>query len=281
MNNEKIARSFMNLIGILVALFAIFPLIWMVISGFKKQEEVLAFPLKFFPEQWNVKNYREILTDSTSFFPDGASFTHSMLVTFAVAAFSVVCSLLLNSMAAYVFARLDFPLKRFLWVYYMMTMFVPGIAVYITSFMVVDMLQMTNTFWVLTLPGIAYVWSVFFIRQFYLNIPVALEEAALLDGASRFRIYLSIFLPLSIPPFVIMGINVFLGFWSSFLWPVMTISDPSFYQINQLIMFFKSQRNTEWHYIMAAASIASIPPIGLMLIFQKYIMQGIKLSGIK
>jgi multiple sugar transport system permease protein len=281
MKKTNIARILINLIGFLVALIALFPLIWMIVSGFKKREEVLSFPFHFFPKEWNFQNYRDILMNSTAFFPDGASFVNSILVTFGVAVFSVVCSLLLNSMAAYVFARLDFPLKKFLWVYYMMTMFIPGIAVYITGFMVVDMLEMTNTFWVLTLPGIAYVWSVFFIRQFYLNVPIALEEAAFLDGASRFRIYWSVFLPLSMPPFVIMGMTVFLGYWSSFLWPVMTVSDPGLYQINQLIMFFKSQRSTEWQYIMAAASIASIPPIILMLTFQKYIIQGIKLSGIK
>jgi len=281
MNESKLARYSANLLGVFVALLAIFPLFWMIVSGFKKQEEVLAFPFRFFPKEWNFQNYIDILVNSNSFFPDGASFSRSLLVTFGVAGFCVVFSLLLNSMASYVFARLEFPFKKLLWVYYMMTMFIPGIAVYITGFMVVDMLEMTNTFWVLTLPGLAYVWSVFFVRQFYLNIPIALEEAALLDGASRFRIYWSIFLPLSIPPFVIMGMNVFLGYWSAFLWPVMTISDPSLYQINQLIMFFKAQRNTEWQYIMAAASIASLPPIVLMLMFQKYIIQGIKLSGIK
>ncbi|REK75867.1 carbohydrate ABC transporter permease [Paenibacillus paeoniae] len=281
MNESRKARYIANLIGIFVALIALFPLIWMTISGFKKREEVLSFPFRFFPKEWNFQNYVDIIMNSTSFFPDGASFMTSMFVTFGVAVFCVIFSLLLNSMAAYVFARLEFPFKKFLWLYYMLTMFIPGIAIYITGFMIVDMLNMTNTFWVLTLPGLAYVWSVFFVRQFYLNIPMALEEAALLDGATRFRIYWSIFLPLSVPPFVIMGMNVFLGYWSAFLWPVMTISDPSLYQINQLLMFFKAQRNTEWQYIMAGASIASVPPIVLMLMFQKYIIQGIKLSGIK
>ncbi len=189
--------------------------------------------------------------------------------------------LFVNSMAAYVFARLDFPLKNFWWIYVIMTLFIPSMAILIPSYIVVAKLQMLNTLAVLVIPGIASAINVFLIRQFYLNIPVELEEAALIDGASRFKIYWYIFLPLSVPVFVLVGIGAFLGYWNSLIWPIMTISDERLYLIMQLLAYFRSEQNNQWAMIMAGSTIAAIPVIILFLIFQRHLIEGIKISGIK
>lgn len=266
-------RISINLIGIIVVLLSLFPLVWMAISGFKSKEEVLAYPFKFLPTEWQFSNYLHLF--------DTNVFIRSMGITFLGAVIFAFLVIFINSMAAYVFARLDFPFKNFWWVYVILTMFIPGMAILIPSYIVVAKLHMLNTLAVLILPGVAGAGSVFFIRQFYLGIPTELEEAAMIDGASRFKIYLHIFLPLSLPPFVIVGIGAFLGYWNSFIWPIMTISDERLYQIMQLLAYFRSTQNTEWAMIMAGSTLAAIPTIILMLIFQRYIIQGIKIAGLK
>lgn len=260
-------------IGVLVACGALFPLLWMMIAGFKGKTEVLATPFQFFPERWMFSNYAEIFRDQM--------FLKSMGITFGGAVVFALLSLIINSMAAYAFARLEFRLKGVMWIYVIMTMFIPGMAILLTSFIVVTELGMLDTMAVLILPGVASAGHMFFIRQFYLNIPLALEEAAMIDGASRLRIFTNIFLPMSYPVFVIVGIGSYLGFWNAFVWPTMTITNEDLFQIMQFLATFRSQRSTELGLLMAGSTLAAIPTIVLFLIFQKYIIRGIKISGLK
>jgi multiple sugar transport system permease protein len=266
-----------------IALLALFPLLWMGFSGFKSAADVLSIPFRLFPRTYHPENYANLLsgTVDATVFPKGASFVRSMLLTFFVSSVSVVLSLMVNSMAGFVFARLRFPFKKVLWVLYLVPWFIPGISVVVTQFLVVSKLSMLNSLAVLILPGIAWSYSIFFYRQFYLGIPQSLEEAAKMDGASFSRIYTRIFFPMSGTPFVIMGLSVFLGYWSSFLWPILTVSDPSLFQINQLVSYFKSSYNRQMHYVMAASTITAVPTIVLFLLFQGKILLGIKISGLK
>lgn len=184
-------------------------------------------------------------------------------------------------MSAFVFARLDFPFKSALWIYVISTMFIPAMAILIPSFIVVTKLQMLDTLAVLIVPGIASAGSMFFIRQFYLNIPLALEEAAMIDGSTRFGTYRFIFLPMSFPPFVIVGIGAFLAYWNAYLWPIMTITNPKLYQVMQFLGNFRSERGSELGLLMAGSTLVAIPIIIIFLIFQRYLIQGIKISGMK
>ncbi|MFC5649936.1 carbohydrate ABC transporter permease [Paenibacillus solisilvae] len=270
---DQVMKTVLSVIGFLVALTALFPLLWMTIAGFKGKTEVLSTPFKFFPDKWLVENYADILKDIT--------FTRSMAVTFIGAIVFTVLSLIVNSMAAYVFARLEFRFKRIMWLYVITTMFIPGMAIMLTSFIVVTKLNMLDTMAVLILPGVASAGGMFFIRQYYLNIPIALEEAALIDGANRIKIFLHVFMPMSFPVFVIVGVGAYLGYWNSFVWPTMTITNPELFQIAQYLATFRSERSTEMGLLMAGSTLAAIPTILLFLIFQKYLIQGIKISGLK
>ncbi|WP_199341202.1 carbohydrate ABC transporter permease [Paenibacillus sp. JZ16] len=186
-----------------------------------------------------------------------------------------------NATAAYVFARLEFRFKTFLWVYVIITMFIPGMAILLTSFIVVNEMGMLDTLAVLVLPGIASAGHMFFIRQFYLNIPMALEEAALIDGAGRTKIFTHIFIPMSFPVFVIVGIGSYLAYWNSFVWPTMTVTNPELFQIMQYLYTFRSERATEMGMLMAGSALSCLPTIVLFLFFQKHIISGIKISGLK
>lgn len=258
---------------VLISVSILFPLAWMAIAGFKGKTEVLRSPFQFFPDVWRFDNYVKILQDP--------EFSRAMVVTFFGALIFTALSLIVNSLAAYAFARLDFRGKKFWWVYCIMPMFIPMMAILLTSFMVVSSLGMLNTLAVLIIPGVASAAQMFFIRQFYLGFPVAVEEAALIDGASRWQIFLRVFLPQSAAPFVVMGIASYLAYWNAYVWPILTISDPNLTQIMQFLGNFRSDRGNDWGMLMAGSTLAALPTIVLLLIFQRFIVNGVRISGIK
>lgn len=261
---------------ILSAVFIIaslFPLAWMVIAGFKSKTEVVETPFQFFPEAWLWQNYAQILADPT--------FLQTLVWTFFGAVLFTVGSLAVNSLAAYAFARLDFRFKGTIWAIVITTMFIPGMTILLTSFIVVTRLSMLDTLAVLVIPGLASAAMVFFIRQFYLNIPKSLEEAAMLDGCGRWGIFVRIFLPLSKPPFVVMGITAFLAYWNSYVWPILTITSPERFVLQQYLATFRSERSTELGLLMAGSVLAAAPVIILFLIFQRQIIGNIKMAGLK
>ena len=262
--------------GVLMALIAVtvmFPLAWMAIAGFKGKTEVLRSPFQFFPDMWRFDNYAKIATDP--------QFSRAMIVTFVGALIFTVLSLGVNSMAAYAFARLEFTGKRFWWVYCLLPMFIPMMAILLTSFVVVSKLQMLNTMAVLIIPGVASAAQMFFLRQFYLGIPLAVEEAARIDGATRWQTFVRIFLPQSAAPFVVMGITAYLAYWNAYVWPILTINDPNLTQIMQFLGNFRSDRGNDWGMLMAGSTLASLPTILLLLVFQRFIVNGVRISGIK
>jgi multiple sugar transport system permease protein len=258
---------------VFIAITCLLPIAWMAIAGFKGRNEVLRTPFQFFPDIWRTENYAQILGD-----PD---FVRAMAVTFGGALIFTALSLTVNSMAAYAFARLDFWGKRFFWVFCIVPMFIPGMAILLTSFMVVTKLGILNTLAVLIIPGVASSFQMFFIRQFYLSTPVALEEAAMMDGASRWRIFTSIFLPQSLAPFVVVGVASFLGYWNAYVWPILTIQSPELTQIMQYLGNFRSERGNEWGLLMAGSILAALPTILLVLVFQRWIVNGVRISGLK
>lgn len=266
-------RAVSALLIVLISVSVMFPLAWMAIAGFKGKTEVLRSPFQFFPDVWRFDNYVKIVQDP--------EFSRAMVVTFVGALIFTALSLAVNSLAAYAFARLDFRGKRFWWVYCIMPMFVPMMAILLTSFMVVSALGMLNTLAVLIIPGVASAAQMFFIRQFYLGFPVAVEEAALIDGATRWQIFLRVFLPQSAAPFVVMGIASYLAYWNAYVWPILTITDPNLTQIMQFLGNFRSDRGNDWGMLMAGSTLAALPTIVLLLVFQRYIVNGVRISGIK
>ncbi len=262
-------------IAVVVTFIALFPLAWMLMAGFKPEREVLAVPFRFLPTRWVLDSFKRLFADTT--FP----FLTAMRSTFIVSAVATVLALAVNSMAAYAFARLDFRFKRLLWGVTVLCMYIPGITILLTSFILVSRLGMLDTMAVLILPGVASAYSIFFFRQFFLNMPLSLEEAALIDGATRFRIFTRIYLPNALSPLVIIGVGTFLGYWNSFLWPTMTVTKISNLQVMQVMRSYSSMYSTWWGTVMAGSTLAALPPIILFLIFQRHIVKGIILSGIK
>lgn len=262
-----------TVVSVIIIGLALFPLAWMVISGFKIRTEVVRTPFQFFPEVWHWENYTQILQDT--------SFLRTLLITGGGAVVFTVCSIAVNSMAAYAFARLEFAGKRIVWPLVLGTMFIPGMTILLTSFIVVTKLYMLDTLAVLIIPGMASAGHIFFVRQFYLNIPSSLEEAAVVDGCGRWGVYLRIFLPLSKAPFVVVGIGSFMAYWNAFVWPVMTITSPELYQVQQYLADFRGERSSELGLLMAGSACAAAPIIIIFLVFQRQIIANIKMAGLK
>ncbi|GAB3127146.1 carbohydrate ABC transporter permease [Glaciibacter psychrotolerans] len=261
------------IVGVVFVLAALFPLAWMIIAGFKSKTEVISTPFQFFPEVWLWQNYAQILADP--------AFVRTFVWTLLGAILFTLLALAINSLAAYAFARLEFRFKGALWVIVITTLFIPGMTILLTSFIVVTRLQMLDTLAVLVIPGAASAGMVFFIRQFYLNIPLSLEEAAMLDGCNRFTIFWRLFVPLSKPPFIVMGITAFLAYWNSYVWPILTITSPERFVLQQYLATFRSERSTELGLLMAGSVLAAAPVVIIFLIFQRQIIGNIKMAGLK
>ncbi len=271
---KKTTQTILKLILALFIIFiTLFPLIYMGLAGFKSELEIASKEFHFFPSVWNVENYSTLFGDPL--------FIQSIWLTFVGAMVFAIAGSLIASMAAYVFARLEFPLKRIIWPMVLVTMFIPFMSIFVTSYITVTKLKMLDTLWVLIVPGLASAANVFFFRQFYLFFPTAIEEAAIIDGAGKFGTYWYIFIPNSLSVFVIISIMRFMGYWNSYIWAVMTISKDSLYTIMQRLSYFRTDYGNDWGVIMAGSTIAAIPPLVLLIIFQKYIIKGVKIAGIK
>lgn len=264
---------------VIILLLVMFPIIWMLPAAFKTRTEIFKIPNTFLPENPTIANFSKIFKPSSY---DNWNFVSSFFATLFVSITGVILSLFINTLTAYVFARLDFKGKKILWIYFLFSMFVPGITILMTSFRVVSELGMLDTLAVLILPGVANSYHIFFFRQFFLSVPTALEEAAVIDGASKFRIYFSIFLPLSIAPMIVSGASVFMGYWNSFLWPTLTITEnTNIMQISQVLRILHDRYSSDYGVVIAGTILSLIGPLIMFIIAQRKIISGEFMSGIK
>lgn len=273
---KKVSRVLLTILAVLVAILIIFPIIWIIPAAFKGRSELFSVPNTFFPKKWTWSNVEKVFAADLN----GSSFVKSMGVTLLVAVLSTVCSLFVNMLCAYALARIEFRFKKILWPLLLFPMFIPGITIQLTSIRVVNALKLVDTIFVLFVPGMANAFQIFFFRQFYLNIPKNIEEAAEIDGASKLAIFFKIYLPLSVTPMVINGVGIFMGAWNSFIWPALTVSEnKNLTQIMQVIRTLNVSYSGDYGVVIAATLISLIVPIGLFAIFQKRIVEGIALTG--
>lgn len=275
-------RILLYAVCVIVLLFIFIPLFFMIISMFKDKTEIFALNFTVFPNNWTTDNFARLFY--LQYTTIGVNFFQSLFMTILVATISMVLSLFINSLAGYAFARLDFPFKKTLFVITIMTMFIPGITILLTSISVVSSLGMMNTIWVLIVPGLASAYNIFFFRQFYLGFPKDYDEAAAVDGTGPIGIYFRIYLPNSLTPMVIMGAGTFIGYYNSYLWPTLTIDGDhkQYMQIMSLInALFNDASTLGYGAVLAASAIALIPVVLVFIIVQRFIKEGISLAGVK
>jgi multiple sugar transport system permease protein len=262
---------FSHVMLIVVALIFLFPFFWMVSNAVRSNVEVLATPVRLLPHQFEWDNFIRAWTE----LPFGRFFLNSMIVAVSVTVITVIVSCL----SGYAFARLNFPGRDLLLMGYLGTLMVPGIMLIIPLFLIVNALGMVNTFQGVILPVAFGTFGAFLMRQFFLSIPMELEEAARIDGASRLRILLSIIIPLSMPAIGLLSLFTFIGQWNSFLWPLIVMTGTENATLPVGLTQFQTQQGTQWNFIMAGAALSMLPGIVLAILLQKLIYNSIALNA--
>ncbi|HET6427253.1 MAG TPA: carbohydrate ABC transporter permease [Phycisphaerae bacterium] len=204
-----------------------------------------------------------------------------MLNSFFYAVVITAVQLTVNVLAAYAFARMEFRGKGVLFSLLLATMMLPPAVLLVPQFLVVGWLGLVDSFWGVVLPGFAGAFGIFLLRQFFLNIPLSLEEAARLDGCGPMGILWRVILPLSKPVLVTLGLFTFMGAWNSFIWPLVVLSDQSYYPLTVGLSLFRDDSGGDWPRVFAASVMGSGPLLLLFLLAQRYLVGGISLSGLK
>ena len=269
-------RSFTIIVYVLLialAISMIFPYLWMLANSFKSRTDFFTNPYSVIPMPPTLSTYYDALTIGRM----GIYLGNSLLYAAAV----LIVQLFIDSLAAYSFARVDFPGRETLFLAVLATLMLPGSVTLIPTFLIAHGLGLTNSFTGVVLPGFAGAFGIFLLRQFFLNIPRELEDAARIDGSGFFGTYWRIMLPLAKPAMVTLGVFIFLNEWSSFVWPLIILSDWKKYPVTVGIALFRDVNQINWPAVFAGSTIVSFPIIILFVLAQEYIIGGISLSGLK
>ncbi|MGD6964480.1 carbohydrate ABC transporter permease [Fictibacillus phosphorivorans] len=255
------------------ALIMIIPFLWMLSTSIKDQGATMTLPPQFIPDTITFTNYAQVAES----FPIWKFLFNS----FFVAVTSTLGQLLLCSMAAYAFSRLHFKGRDTLFLIYLATLMVPMQVTMTPQFILMKYLGWLDTYQGLILPGLFNAFGTFLLRQFFLGIPKSLEEAAFIDGASHFRVFFQIILPLSKPALATLAIFSFMQSWNNFLWPLIIVSNQELMTLPLGLSILQGRWATDWNLLMAGVVISVIPILAVYLFAQKYFIKGITLSGIK
>ena len=268
------SRAVTYTVLVLALAATLMPFLWMLLGSFKTQGELLRDPNGWLPESPTLVNFTTWLDDLHI----GRYFLNSALV----AVFTVLGNLLFCSMMGYALAKLDFPGKRLLFSLVMTMLMVPGAVTFVPLFVMVAKLGMIDTYPALILPFVASPFGVFLMRQFILDLPDELLEAARIDGAGQARTFIRIVLPLCGPPLATLAIMTFLGSWNSFLWPLVASQTQDKYTLPvALALYSQGQDSTQYGLLLAGSVLVITPMVALFIALQRYFVQGIASAGIK
>lgn len=270
---NNLERLVLHLILIVGAAWSLFPFLWMVLTSLKSYIEAAA-ALDFFPMHWLVSNY-VTAWNQVALFP--RYFANSIFIGTA----TVVGVWITSALAAYAFARLEFPGKRFLFILLLATMMVPFEVTLVPNFILMREFGWINTYAALIIPWTGSAFSIFLLRQFFQSIPQELYDAAVLDGAGHFRFLLAIVLPLSQPAFMTTGLLAFLGSWNALMWPLLVTNSPEMRPIQVGIASFITDAGTQAQLLLAAVTISIVPVILIYLVLQRWFIEGIAAVGIR
>jgi len=269
----KMSKIVLFIIMCFVALFMLVPFFWSFSTSVKTVGEVFEYPPKWIPQSIHWENYSQVW--------EVAPFGRYLLNSTIVSVMITILTLLTASLAAYAFARLKFRGRDFIFMLYLGTMMIPSQVTMIPNFIVIKLLGWTDTYTGLILPNVFTALGVFLLRQFFMTIPKEYEDAAKIDGASRFHIYLHVILPLSIPALSTLAIFTFVFQWNNLMWPLIVVNKDIMKTLTLGLASFQGMYSTNWSLLMAAAVMGILPSFAIFVLGQKYLIKGITLSGIK
>jgi multiple sugar transport system permease protein len=268
---RRAARLLLYLILLIGGLGMIFPFVWMVASSLKSAQDI--YSLSLIPPSPTMDNYRTVLQET--------SYVRWFLNSLGIAAVTTASVAFFDSLAGYTLAKFRFPGHFVIFVLILSTLMVPTEMLVIPWFVMSIELDWTDSYWGIMFPGVISAFGVFLMRQFFSGVPNDLIDAARIDGFTEFQIFWKIAVPLVKPALAALCIFTFLGNWNAYIWPLIVVRSEEMRTLPVGIAFFSSESGSAFHLIMAAAALATIPVIVVFLIFQKQIIKGIVLTGIK
>ncbi|MZQ85362.1 ABC transporter permease subunit [Paenibacillus sp. 5J-6] len=255
--------------------FSLLPLVWLLRSALMDMGQIFEMPPVWIPDPIRFSNFSDALTT----LPFGRYFINSVIIV----ALTIAGVVITGSISAYSFARMKWRGRDLMFGLLLSSMMLPYAVTLIPSFVGWSKIGLTNSI----IPLVAPAWfgggafNIFLLRQFFMSIPRELDEAAYADGASHWRIFISVIVPLTKPALIVVGLFTFLGSWNDFLGPLVYLNSESKYTLALGLQQFKGMYAAEWHLMMAAATVVLAPAIIVFFIGQKYFVEGITLTGIK
>ena len=269
-------RTLFYLFISLLALICIIPLYWMIRSSFMKSTEIYQMdPFIFWPKEMLFSNYRDAL--------DFAPFARYAVNTLLIVGGNLVGTIITASMAAFAFSRIQWAGQKLCFAVILSTMMMPGAVTLIPQFLIWSKLELVDTYAPLIVPAFlgGGAFNIFLFRQFFMTIPKDLDEAAMIDGAKPIRIFFQIILPLSKSAGIVVGLFTFLGCWNDFFGPIIYLNSKEKFTLAVGLLQFRGDFSTKWNLLMAASVIVVAPCILIYLVGQKYLIEGVALTGMK
>ncbi|MDM9581845.1 carbohydrate ABC transporter permease [Nostoc sp. GT001] len=256
----------------LYAIITLIPFLWALSASFKPLTEIVSGEPNFLPKNFTLDNYKQIFLQEPLFW-------RWLFNSVAIAVSVTLLNLLLNSMAGYALARLRFVGKRFWFFLILAVLAVPAQITLIPTFLILKAIGWLNSYQGMIVPSMVNATFIFMMRQFFVNFPKELEEAAQLDGLNTFGIFRHIVLPLAKPALAAQAVFVFMGSWNNFLLPIVILFDPEMFTLPLGLNTFKGQYISYWNYIMAASMVFTLPALGIYAFFNRYFIQSVTFTG--
>ncbi len=264
---------------ILFALALVLPFVYTVVNSFKTLPDINQNPqLLYATEGWTLSGYEQVLQS------DQLNFGHVLFNSFLFAFLTMVGHLIFDSMAGYALARIRFPGRTLAFAALVGTMMVPPIVLLIPRFLILKQLSLVNTYGGLILPTIADAFGVFLMKQFFESIPADIEEAAFIDGASRFRMFFVVIIPMAVPALTALAIFGFQGAWNDFTGPLISVgAEKSLYTLPLALAFLRGSTGDvlKWDLLLSGSVITTVPMALLFFVFQRFFIEGVTYTGIK
>jgi multiple sugar transport system permease protein len=257
------------------SLIALLPFVWMILSSFKTLKEIRQIPPTFFPQEFTLDNYKRVLTNEN--LPLGVFYRNSAIIALA----NVVQVLFTSSLFGYIFAKFEFKGKKVLFWFILSLMMIPQQMTMIPGYLILAKLKLINNLFGLIIPAAIDAFGIFLFRQFSLSIPNDLLDAARVDGAGEFQIYRRIVLPQLGPALATFGMLTFMFNWNAYLWPLIVLTEQKVRTLPIILTWFANQQVDKTNLTMAASVLVILPVLFVFLLVQRWIVEGITLSGLK
>lgn len=254
-------------------LVLMFPIYWMLRTALATPTELGNLPVALTPQEWQWQNFVRPWSE----YPFARWLSNSVFI----AVVSVVLTVIINLCAGYAFAKLRFPGRNILFLMIISTLMVPVQVIMVPQFQIVIELNLLNSTWGVVIPRLAEAFGLFMARQFFLDIPDELLEAARVDGAGQFKTFVKIVLPLSKPVIAVLIIFTFMWRWNEFVWPLIVLTDPNSYTLPVGLQFLISQFGNDYGALLAMSFLSILPMLLVFAIFQRFFVEGVARTGIK